>query len=102
MVNKGSRFADFVRFRPYTYLRTHSTIKALNLIKESKQNQLLNEQIFFEIGVVKNFAIFRGKHLCWILFLVKLQACSFAVNISKFLRTAFLIKHLHWLLPKNS
>ena len=26
--------------------------------------QLLTEHMFFEIGVIKNFAIFRGKHLC--------------------------------------
>ena len=25
-------------------------------------------------GVYKNFAIFTGKHLCWSLFLIKLQA----------------------------
>ena len=29
-------------------------------------------QIFFKIGVLKNFEIFTGKHLCWSLFLVKL------------------------------
>ena len=26
-------------------------------------------------GGVKNFIIFTGKHLCWSLFLIKLQAC---------------------------
>ena len=31
-------------------------------------------QMFFEIGVLKNFAIFTTKHLCCILFLIKLQA----------------------------
>ena len=31
-------------------------------------------QMFFKIGVYKNFAIFTGKHLCWGLFLIKLQA----------------------------
>ena len=31
-------------------------------------------QRFFEIGVRKNFAILTGKHLCWCLFLIKLQA----------------------------
>ena len=30
--------------------------------------------MFFKIGVLKNFAIFTGKHLCWSLFLVKMQA----------------------------
>ena len=46
----------------------------LNLIKESIQKQLLTEQMFFEIGVLENFAIFRGKHLCCSLFLIKLHA----------------------------
>ena len=31
-------------------------------------------QMFFKIGVLKSFAIFRGKQLCWSLFLIKLQA----------------------------
>ena len=31
-------------------------------------------QMFFTIGVLKNFAIFTEKHLCWSLFLIKLQA----------------------------
>ena len=30
-------------------------------------------QMFFKIGVLKNFANFTGKHLCWSLFLIKLQ-----------------------------
>ena len=28
-------------------------------------------------AVLKNFTIFTGKHLCWSLFLTKLQACNF-------------------------
>ena len=36
------------------------------------------------------------------LFLTKLQVCNFPVNIAKILRTAFFIKHLRWLLLKNS
>ena len=28
-------------------------------------------QLFFNMGVLKNFAIFTGKHLCWSLFLIK-------------------------------
>ena len=31
-------------------------------------------RMFFKIGVLKNFVIFTGKHLCWSLFLKKLQA----------------------------
>ena len=30
-------------------------------------------QMFFKIGVLKNFVNFTGKHLCWSLFLIKLQ-----------------------------
>ena len=50
-------------------------INYLNLIKASIQKQLLTEQIFFEIGVLENFAIFRGIYLYLSLFLIiKLQA----------------------------
>ena len=31
-------------------------------------------QIFFKIGVLKDFGDFTGKNLCWSLFLIKLQA----------------------------
>ena len=48
-------------------------------------------QIFLNIGVLKNLAIFTGKHLCWSLFIEKrLQHRRFSVNIAKFLRIAFL------------
>ena len=33
----------------------------------------LQKQMFFKIDVLKNFAIFTGKYLCWSLFLIKLQ-----------------------------
>ena len=63
-------------------------------------------QIFLKIGVLKNFAIFTWKHLCWSLYLKTLEAWwpatllkkrlqhrCFLVNIAKFLRTAFFIEH---------
>ena len=31
-------------------------------------------QMFFKIGVLKYFAMFTGKHLCWSRFLIMLQA----------------------------
>ena len=31
-------------------------------------------QLFLKTGVIRNFAILTGKHLCWSLFLIKLQA----------------------------
>ena len=67
-------------------------------------------QMFFNIDVLKTFAIFTGKHLCWSLFFLCwcLQVCNFikkrlkhqcfSVNTAKYLRTAFLIEHLWWLL----
>ena len=64
-------------------------------------------QMFFKIGPVINFAIFKGNHMCWNLFLIKLQATLLKKrlqhryvpgNIAKFLRTAFLTDHLWWLL----
>ena len=69
-------------------------------------------QTFFT-GVLKNFAIFTGKHLCWSLFLIKLQvlACDFIkkrlqhrcfpVTIAKFLGAAFFKEHLQWLLKHH-
>ena len=54
-------------------------------------------QIFFKIGVLKNFANFTGKHLCWS------EACNsikkrfqhgcFPVKFVKFLRTPFFTEH---------
>ena len=51
--------------------------------------------MFYETGVLKKFAIFAQKHLCWSLFLINIvtnrfQHRSFPVNIEKLLRTAFL------------
>ena len=61
-----------------------------------QQNQL--PEVFRKKGVLKNFAIFTRKHLCWSLFSVfgvnfikeRLQHRYFPVNITKFLRTAIL------------
>ena len=59
-------------------------------------------QMFFKIGVLETFTDFTGKHLCWSLFLIKLQAyaCNFIkrriqnkcfpVKFAKFLKTPFL------------
>ena len=41
---------------------------SVSRLKESIQKQLLTEQIFFEIGVLKNFAMFRAKYLNWSMF----------------------------------
>ena len=55
--------------------------------------------MFFGIDVLKNFANFTGKHLCWTLFLIKFQAFRcFHVKFAKSLRTPFFTVHLRWLL----
>ena len=40
-------------------------------------------QMFFKISVLKRFANFTGKHLCWSLFLIKLQALRPATLLKK-------------------
>ena len=49
------------------YLSWRYTASKTSLHRSSRR------QILFQIGVLKNFAIFTGKHLCWSLFLIKLQ-----------------------------
>ena len=41
-------------------------------------------QMFFKIGVLKIFAIFSGKQLCWSLFLMKLQVRKPATLLKKY------------------
>ena len=83
-----------------TFLRTPF------LYNTSRSSRL---QMFFKIGVLKNFANFRGKHLCWSVFLRKVQAMPaaswkgfqhrcFPVKFAKCLRKAFLTEYLRWLL----
>ena len=73
-----------------------------------KLNRRSRSEMFFKIGVLKNFAIFTEKYLCWSLFLIKFQVCNFVkkrlqhkcfpVNIAKIWRIAFAIEHPRWLL----
>ena len=42
--------------------------KLLNMCLKSRNSR---SQLFFKIDVLKNFAIFTGKHLSWNLFLIK-------------------------------
>ena len=49
--------------------------------------------MYFKIGVLESFAIFSGKHLCWGLFLVKLQwlllRCKSMIKIFTIARNLF-------------
>ena len=54
-------------------------------------------------GVLKSFVIFTGKHLCWSLFLIRLQACRFIekrfqhwcfpLHVKKIFKNSYLYKH---------
>ena len=81
----------------------------INLGKWEKVESIIRNslsQMFFKICVLKIFPVFTGKHLCWRLFLIKLQAFQtynfikmrlqhrcFPVNIAQFLRTAFFLEN---------
>ena len=56
----------------------HSKLRMIIFHDQKKKTLSLNfksslSQIFFKIDVLKKFAIFTGKHMCWIYFLIKLQ-----------------------------
>ena len=81
----------------------------INLGKWEKVESIIRNslsQMFFKICVLKIFPIFTGKHLCWRLFLIKLQAFQtynfikmrlqhrcLPVNTAQFLRTAFFLEN---------
>ena len=83
-------FIKLIKKRNYKDI---SQFPFLTLFRKSRRNLSMNpyrssrSQVFFKIGVIKNFPIFTGKVLCWSLSLIKM---CFPVNIAKFLRTAFL------------
>ena len=52
-------------------------------------------QMFFNIGVLKNIPIFTGKHLCWSLFLIKLQAWRiYSCEYFKIFKNSFIYRTL--------
>ena len=78
---------------------------SLVFIKNRRNSSHL--QMFFKIGVLKNFVIFTGKQWCfflsffWSFFLIKLQVFRcFSMSISILLRAAFFIEHLRWRLQQ--
>ena len=92
--------ADWVE----SYLGPHQTF----LIESY---EVVVQKVFCKQGVLRNFAKFTGKHLCYSLFCNKVAgprvatllkketlAQCFPVNFAKFLRTTFYIEHLWWLL----
>ena len=77
-----------------------------------KKLQSSRSQIFFKIGVIKNFSNFTGKYLCWSIFLIKLQTWRPAallrrgsntgvfLEIDEIFKNTFFTEHLWWLLLK--
>ena len=70
-------FLFFFRKRPHficsllCYLSMQENIQT-NI--KGKNLRSSRTQMFFKIAVLKNFAVLPRKHLCWSLFLIKLQA----------------------------
>ena len=76
-------------------------------LKKSKSSR---SQMFSEISSNKNFVIFTGKHLCWGLFLIKLQAFRPATFLKRdsntgvscgyceIFKNSFFRENLRWLL----
>ena len=61
---------------------------AVRLISLEKQPP----EVFYKKAILKNLAIFTGKHLCWSLFLISFfqKKDSNTMNVAKFLRTSIL------------
>ena len=73
-------------------------------------NRSSRSQMFFKIGILKNFAIITGKHLCWSVFSIELQTWRSAALLNRDSNTGvsmwilqnfsgqLSIKYLRWLL----
>ena len=64
-------------------------------LRSCRVNPLVCSQMFYKIDVLKTFAIFTGKHLRWILFLIKLQTPEKKKNPGK-KRDTGKLKKRHW------
>ena len=111
---KVRHFHSSVNHQEHLFHITHITsyFRPVNITKFLRTAFLQNIsrssplQMFLKKGVVRGFANFTGKHLCWSLFLKNLQAgglqcrkerpqhSCFSVEFAKFLRTPFLTEHL--------
>ena len=83
--SKGQRYINiWVIPHIAQYLRRK---ELLFLIKKRHLQYLIfrssRSQMFFKIGVLKNFANFTAKHLCWSTFFIKLQAWRAAALLKR-------------------
>ena len=77
--------------RPKVILPTRATLTRNN-----------RSQMFFKVSVLNNFATFIGKHLCWSLFKVKLQAPWLETLLKRDPTQAFFLEYFLWLLLLNT
>ena len=95
----------------YTHKRTQNSFMTIRHFRCSLYTYIyingclhrnIHSQIFFKIGVLKNFANLTGKHLCWSevcnFTKKRLQHGCFPVKFPKFLRTSSFAEHLRWVL----
>ena len=74
-------------------MRSFAAAKA-SLVFIKNRCRSSRSQMFFKIGIIKHFAMFTWKHLCWSPFLIKLQA--FRCFPVKMANSSFFIEHLRW------
>ena len=91
-------------------ITTFSNKKNAENCKKHHRSRNGRSQMFFKIGVLKNFSIFTGKHLCWSLLLNKWQTFKsaallketptqlFSCEYCEIFKNTFFIEQLRWLL----
>ena len=62
------------KLRWVLYVAWCCTSLCYQFTRSAVQNQKQPPEVFYKKAIIKNFGIFSGKHLCWSLFLIKLQA----------------------------
>ena len=63
-------------------LEQYLRLKTVQILLQIFLSRSSRSHMFFKISVLKNFATITGKHLCWNLFLIKLQTgVSFLINL---------------------
>ena len=86
----SNNFPKYLSMTSSNFCRIAGIVHLLPIYRSSRS------QMLFIIYVLKRFTICSGKYLCSSLFLIKFRC--FLVNIARFLRTAFYIEHLRWML----
>ena len=66
-------FTQMLPLRPSELAGGKNFVRSCNLLLTLETSRSSYSQMFFKIGVFKNFQIFAVKQLCWRLFLMKLQ-----------------------------